>query len=129
MTKRRILVVDDEPDIVRALSLRLRAAKYDVMKATDGATATMLAVKWRPDLVILDIGMPAGDGHLVAKRLRENMATVSIPIIFLTARASEKDYDLAAEVGVDKYITKPFDSVELMAAVDELVERKFTAAI
>ncbi len=123
MAKGKVLVVDDEPDIIRALTMRLRAAKYDVMEATDGATATMTAVKWLPDLVILDIGMPAGDGHTVAKRLRENVTTVGIPIIFLTARTDESDYSQAAEVGVNKYITKPFDSSELMAAVYELIER------
>lgn len=85
----KILVVDDEPDVVRALTMRLKFAGYEVIVASDGASATRLAITEQPDLVILDIGLPCGDGHDVAGRLCENMNTAAVPIIFLTARTSQ----------------------------------------
>jgi DNA-binding response OmpR family regulator len=122
MDKGKILVVDDEPEIVKTVSLRLKANGYTVVTACDGMQATSVALKESPDLIILDIGMPAGDGHLVAKRLRES-APRSIPIIFLTAHTSKRDYEMAFDEGIAKYITKPFRPEELLAAVEELIER------
>ena len=115
------MVVDDAEDIIKSVGMRLKAEGYEVVSATDGLQATYVAVKERPDVIILDIGMPAGDGHLVAKRLRDSVRTTTIPIIFLTARTGEEDFHKAYEEGVSKYITKPFDPNELMAAVAELV--------
>ena len=124
MPKGKILIVDDELDIIRAVSMRLKANDYEVVTAMDGMSATKVAVDEQPDLIILDIGMPAGDGHVVAKRLQNSTKTCNIPIIFLTARTLERDYQRAFEEGVLKYITKPFQPEELMAAVEELVPSK-----
>ncbi|MBU1318780.1 MAG: response regulator [candidate division Zixibacteria bacterium] len=121
MSKGKILVVDDEPELVRAVSMRLRAEGYDVLTAMDGMQATNVAMRETLDLIILDIGMPAGDGHVVARRLRESIRTSAIPIIFLTAKTSELDFSRAYDEGVDKYITKPYDPLELMSAVDSLM--------
>jgi len=121
MPSGRVLVVDDEPEIVRVVSMRLKARGYEVLTAMDGLQATNVAIKEHPDLIILDIGMPAGDGHLVAKRLRDSAKTCSIPIIFLTAKTSEEDFMKAFDEGVSKYVTKPFDAEQLMIVVDELV--------
>ncbi|MFH1891887.1 MAG: response regulator [Candidatus Zixiibacteriota bacterium] len=121
MSKGKILVVDDEPELVRAVSMRLRAEGYDVLTAMDGMQATNVAMRETLDLIILDIGMPAGDGHVVARRLRESIRTSAIPIIFLTAKTSEQDFSRAYDAGVDKYITKPYDPLELMSAVDSLM--------
>jgi len=121
MSKGKILIVDDEPEIVRSVGLRLKASGYDVVSALDGAQATSMAIKEQPDVIILDIGMPAGDGHLVAQRLRNLNKTCSIPIIFLTARTGEDDSKKAFQQGVERYITKPFDPKVLMAAVDQLM--------
>jgi len=118
----RILVVDDEPEIVKTVGLRLKASGYEVLTAGDGIQATSIAMHDHPDVIILDIGMPAGDGHLVAKRLRDSVKSM-IPIIFLTAHTSKEDYEKAFEEGVAKYITKPFRPEELLAAVEELMER------
>lgn len=121
MGRKRILVVDDEPDIVRSLSIRLKAKGYDVLTASDGALGTLMALKENPDLIILDIGMPAGNGHVVAKRLRENANTAAVPIIFLTARTANEDYQQARKSKVDKYITKPYQPDILLLAIEDLI--------
>ncbi|MBK6734821.1 MAG: response regulator [bacterium] len=127
MNKGRILVVDDEPDIVQSLTLRLGAAGYQVMSAMDGLGATKAAIEQQPDLIILDIGMPAGNGHVVVERLRHIGATSHIPVIYLTARTGEDDYRRARDGGVAKYITKPFEAAVLLAAVEDQLERSQSA--
>ena len=117
MARATILVVDDDQDIVRMLMMRLRTAGYEVLYANDGNEAMRTAEVAIPDLLIMDIGMPKSDGHDVAKRLRENSATRRIPIIFLTARMSDKDRLRAFSAGVSRYLTKPFDSAELLSTV------------
>ena len=123
MSKGRILVADDEPEIVRSLTLRLNAAGYDVSSAMDGLSATKKAIEEQPELIILDIGMPAGNGHVVVERLRNIGETSHIPIIYLTARSTQEDYRKAREGGVCKFITKPFDSEVLLAAIESQIER------
>jgi len=123
MNKGRVLVVDDEPEIVRAVSMRLMANGYEVITAADGNQATSIAIKERPAVIILDIGMPAGSGHVVAKRLRDSVTTCSIPIIYLTARTDLKDIKEAFGLGINKYITKPFKDDELILAVSELMAK------
>ena len=124
MYKGKVLVVDDEHEIVKAVSMRLVADGYETIVAMDGLQATAMAMNEQPDVIILDIGMPAGDGHTVVKRLKESPQTWSIPIIFLTARTSEEDHKKAYEQGVDRYITKPFDSNDLVLAVDEMTKKQ-----
>jgi DNA-binding response OmpR family regulator len=128
MAKAKVMIVDDEPEIVRSLGMRLRANGYDVVSAMDGLQATNVAMKEQPDVIILDIGLPAGDGHMVAKRLRESMKTCSVPIIFLTARTSESDYERAFQQGVSKYLTKPFRAEDIIDAVSELTASNDPAA-
>ncbi len=123
MCKGKILVVDDEPDIVRSLSLRLRAEGFAVATANDGLSATKMAIAEQPELILLDIGMPAGNGHVVVERLRNISETSHIPVIYLTARTAEKDYHQARAGGVTKYITKPFDTEVLLAAIEDQMER------
>ena len=113
----RILIVDDEPEIVRALSLRLRAAGYEVLSAADAIQATQAAMKERPDLVILDIGMPCGDGHTVASRIRSSSLTSQTPIIFLSARTAHQDQERAREAGAVGFLTKPYKPEELLDLV------------
>ena len=121
MDKGRILVVDDEPEIVECLTMRLESYGYEVITAADGSQATRLALDETPRLIILDIGMPSKSGHDVVRSLRESEKTCSIPVIYLTARTSAEDYKKAIEGGVDRYITKPFRQQELLHAVDELI--------
>jgi DNA-binding response OmpR family regulator len=118
MAAAKIMVVDDEPDVVQAVSLRLKAAGYDVIQARDGVAATHAAVKEQPNLIILDIGMPAGDGHTVATRLKTNPKTFHIPVIFLTARSSETDIRKAADAGVVGYLVKPCKPQRLLSMVE-----------
>ena len=117
MSTARILIVDDEPDLVRALGLRLKAAGYEVLVATDGIRATQIAIREQPSLILLDIGMPGGDGHTVAQRLKNNLRTGSIPVIFLTARNSPEDARKAKDEGAVAYLTKPCKPEDLLAAV------------
>ncbi len=114
----KILVVDDEPDVIRALTMRLKFAGYEVIAASDGESATRMAVAEQPDLIILDIGLPCGDGHAVASRLCDNMNTALVPIIFLTARTSQADRAKAMGVGAADFIAKPFTAVQLLTSVE-----------
>ena len=126
MSKAKILIVDDEPDIIKGLSIRLRAADYEVVTAMDGMQATTTAMREKPDVVILDIGLPAGNGHIVAQRLRENTVTMNVPIIILTARAGDDDYMQALQNSVNKFLTKPFKAEEVMAAIEECLNSPVT---
>lgn len=119
MSKGKILVVDDEPEIVRSLGIRLGAAGYQVSTASDGLSATRLAIEEQPDLILLDIGLPAGNGHVVVERLSNISATSNIPVIFLTACTAQEDFRRARAGGVCQYITKPFDADVLLAAVED----------
>ena len=122
----KILLADDDRDILESMQLRLRANGYDVITASDGVEATRLAKTERPDLVLLDINMPGGSGHVVAERIKNDPQTISTPIIFLTACTTVADFQTAQEFGVEKYITKPFSAEELLLAMEELLERRPT---
>ncbi len=123
MSKAKILLADDDQDILEAIYLRLNASGYEVLTASDGVEATRIAKNENPDLVLLDINMPGGNGHVVAERIKSDPSTVSTPIIFLTARATPDDFNSAKKSGVEKYITKPFAPEELLLAIEELLER------
>jgi DNA-binding response OmpR family regulator len=126
--KKKILVVDDERDIVKALIIRLKANGYEVVAAFDGAQGLFMAYKGRPDLVILDIRMPAGDGFSVAEKLKESAQTLAIPIIFLTGSPERNAEERAAKVGARFYIKKPYDPEELLDAVKRALEPSSEAA-
>jgi DNA-binding response OmpR family regulator len=116
----RILVVDDEPQIVGLLRSYLEREGYDVAEAADGETALGAFSHLRPDLVILDIMLPRLDGREVCRRIRE---TAHTPIIMLTARDEESDKLLGLELGADDYITKPFSPREVVARVRAVLRR------
>jgi DNA-binding response OmpR family regulator len=122
--KKKVLIVDDERDIVKAVMIRLQANGYDVVTAFDGAQGVFMAHKEKPDLIILDIRMPAGDGFSVADRLKRSMNTFSIPIIFLTGSPEKNSEERAMELGARFYIKKPYDSEELLDAVKRAIETK-----
>jgi two-component system KDP operon response regulator KdpE len=108
----RVLVVDDEPQILRGLRTNLRARGYDVDTAPDGERALQLAADRRPDVMILDLGLPGIDGVDVIHGVR---AWSALPIIVLSARDQERDMVLALDAGADDYVTKPFGMNELLA--------------
>jgi two-component system KDP operon response regulator KdpE len=127
--RRKILIVDDEPEIVRALALRLKMAGYVGVAATDGAAALMTAVSEQPDLVLLDFGIPCGDGHFVAARLRSNEKTAHIPILWLSASSAADDLCTARSSGAIGFISKPYDPEELLQRVSWAFESSPTAAV
>ena len=119
--KARILIVDDEPDVIRLVEFNLSAAGYETVSAVDGAEALKKARALTPDLIILDLMLPEMDGLEVCKLLRRDQNTASIPIIMLTARAAEMDRVLGLELGADDYVTKPFSPRELVLRVKRLL--------
>lgn len=120
MVKKRILVVDDEINIIKFLRANLEEKGYEVLAAMDGAAALQVFEKEIPDLVLLDIMMPKMDGFEVCRRLREWTHT---PIIMLSAKAAEGDKVKCLDIGADDYITKPFGAAELLARVNATLRR------
>lgn len=120
--KKKILIVDDERDIVKALMIRLQRAGYDVVTAFDGAQGVFMAHKEKPDLIILDIRMPAGNGFSVAQRLKRSIHTFTIPVIFLTGNPEKNAEEKAMAVGARFYIKKPYDPEELLDAIKRALE-------
>ncbi|KPC91036.1 MULTISPECIES: response regulator [Streptomyces] len=116
----RVLVVDDEPQIVRALVINLKARKYEVDAAHDGATALRLAADRHPDVVILDLGLPDMDGVDVIRGIR---GWTRIPILVLSARQTSDEKVEALDAGADDYVTKPFGMDELLARLRAAVRR------
>jgi DNA-binding response OmpR family regulator len=120
---RTILVIDDEPELVKLLDYNLTKAGYLVLSAKDGENGLAAARKHSPDAIILDVMMPGLDGWEVCKRLRTDPSTSAIPILMLTAKAEEGDRVLGLELGADDYVTKPFGVRELLARVKALLRR------
>jgi two-component system, OmpR family, KDP operon response regulator KdpE len=116
----RILVVDDDPQILRTLRINLRARRYDVAVATDGSQALRNAADWRPDLVVLDLGLPDIDGVEVIHGLR---GWTEVPIVVLSGRAGSRDKVDALDAGADDYVTKPFGMDELLARIRAVTRR------
>lgn len=116
---KKILVVEDDADLRRGLMMRLRAHKYEIVYAEDGVSAVSVARRERPDLVLLDIGLPGGDGFSVLRRL-QNMASVAgVPVIIVTGRDPEATRQPAMELGATALFQKPVDNEQLMAAIAE----------
>ena len=121
--KKKILIVDDERDIVKALMIRLQGAGYEVVAAFDGAQGVFMAHKEKPDLIILDIRMPAGNGFSVAQRLKRSMHTFTIPVIFLTGSPEQNAEEKAMALGARFYVKKPYDPEELLDAIKRALEK------
>lgn len=121
---KRILLVDDEPNIVLLLETRLKANGYEVLTAMDGVTALETAKKEKPDLIILDLMLPKMDGYKVCALLKKDARYTKIPVLMFTARAQEEDVKLGEEAGADAYLTKPFEPQVLLSKIGELLETK-----
>jgi two-component system KDP operon response regulator KdpE len=115
-----VLVVDDEPQILRALRINLQARRYEVLTATDGTSALREARAGRPDLIVLDLGLPDLDGVDVIRKLR---SWSPVPIVVLSGRADSRDKIDALDAGADDYVTKPFNVEELLARVRAVSRR------
>jgi len=120
---KRILVVDDEAKLLRAVAVTLREEGYEVTTARGGAEALVAVNASVPDLVVSDIRMPGMDGYQLARALRSSPRTEFIPIVFLTAKGERKDRLAGIRTGVDAYLVKPFDPEELIAVVANLLAR------
>ena len=123
MTKEKILIVEDEKDIVKMLDYNLKKEGFRTLSVCDGEDALDSASREQPDLIILDLMLPGMDGLEVCKILKNNTKTVSIPIIMLTAKSQESDKIIGLELGADDYITKPFSPRELIARIKAVLRR------
>ena len=119
----KILVVDDEPTIVRLMEFILARQGHEMIVAVNGEEALHKIRTQQPDLVLLDIMMPRIDGYEVAQRVRADPATAALPIIMLSAKAQEEDIRKGVDVGVDEYITKPFSPEHLVHVVADYLQR------
>lgn len=126
--KRKILVVEDEKDIRDLVRYNLEAEGFSAVEASDGEIGLLMAARERPALVILDLMLPGLSGLEVCRKLREREETLRIPILILTARASEVDKVLGLEMGADDYVTKPFSPRELVARVKAVLRRAYGVA-
>lgn len=129
---KKILLIEDNPDVRENTAEILKLANYDVMTAENGKEGVAMAQSNKPDLIICDIMMPVLDGHGTLHMLSKNEETSSIPFIFLTAKAERSDMRKGMEMGADDYLTKPFDDVELLNAIEvrlkknEVLRKEFT---
>jgi DNA-binding response OmpR family regulator len=123
MGKGKILIVEDDSDIVEMIEYNLKAEGYETLSAFDGKKGVELAQKEHPDLLILDIMLPVTDGFEVCRILKRKDTTADIPIIILSAKSQETDKVVGLELGADDYITKPFSPRELLARTKAILRR------
>ena len=125
MEKKKILIIDDEQDLVDFVKIRLETNGYQVVSAYNGEEGIVTCVRENPDLVLLDILIPKIDGFKVCQALKKAPSTAGIPIIMLTAKDRTEDIKSAKEVGADGYIIKPFDSATMLLSIkDQLAKVK-----
>lgn len=118
---KRILIVDDEVQLVEMVKMRLEAAGYEIISAYDGQDGFDKARKDKPDLIILDLMLPKMDGYKVCGLLKNDARYSKIPIIMFTARAQEEDARLGKDLGAEEYVTKPFDPKILLSKIKGLL--------
>lgn len=121
MAKKKILVVDDEGELVKGLQIRLEASGFEVIAAFDGQEGLEKARDEKPDLILLDVMMPKMNGYQVCRELKNDENTKNIVVIMLTAKGQESDKFWGKEVGANDYVIKPFESSELMEKIKELL--------
>jgi DNA-binding response OmpR family regulator len=114
----RVLAVDDEPHILKLIAFSLRAHGFEVLEASDGLSAISVAEAEHPDLILLDVMMPALDGYEACRRIKANPATADIPIFMLTAKAQAAEQQTGLDAGAMDYICKPFTPKDLVATVE-----------
>ena len=127
MERPKVLIVDDDPDLRRAMKIRLRANHYDTVQASDGYSAIAMAQKERPSLIILDLGLPRGDGFAVLKWLQGVDTLSSIPVIVLTARGPQFNEQQALQAGAAAFFQKPVDNCELLDVIRTTIPNTWTA--
>lgn len=120
---KRLLVVDDEPNLLRAVSVALRGEGFEIMTARSGREALVAVAQSLPDLIVSDVRMPGMDGFQLARKLRGSSHSALVPIVFLTAKGETEDRIEGFESGVDVYLTKPFEPDELVAVIKNILAR------
>ena len=124
MSQKMILIVDDDPDLCVGLQVRLNANHYDVALAADGAASIVEARKHKPDLILLDLGLPAGDGFSVLERLKVNDSLSSIPVVVLSGRDRVGNRDRALKAGAKAYLQKPMSNEKLLELIRLILDDK-----
>jgi len=119
---KKILVIDDEPELVRAITVRFEASGYKAIPAFDGQEGIAKAKKLKPDLILLDIIMPGMDGYEVCRRLKADPDTKNIPVLILTASGQRDLEEKCTSAGGNIVITKPFDTEDLLASVNKFIK-------
>ena len=119
---KRILVVDDEPDLVVMVSKALKHKGYEVITANDGQEGLKKAKTQKPDLIVLDLMLPRINGYKVCGLLKKDTRYAKIPVILLTAKADAEDIELGEKIGADAYITKPYERDVLLLKIEELIK-------
>ncbi len=119
--QRKILIVEDDADIRGLLSVRLRQGSYETAVATDGMSALTVARREQPDLIVLDLGLPAGDGYTVMERMRAITSLTDVPVIVITARDAATNREKAASFGAVAFVEKPIDFDQLLETIDALL--------
>jgi DNA-binding response OmpR family regulator len=119
--QRKILIVEDDADIRGLLNARLRQGSYDTAVATDGMTALAVARRELPDLILLDLGLPAGDGFTVMERLRAITSLADVPVVVMTARDAATNREKAESAGAVAFVEKPIDFDQLLETIDGLL--------
>ena len=118
---KKILIADDEPGVVMILGMRLKANGYQVIAAHDGAHTIALAHQEKPDLIILDVKMPGGNGYTVFEDLKASAGTMSIPIVFFSALPPEQAQQKATQLGADGFISKSADPDDILATITKIL--------
>jgi DNA-binding response OmpR family regulator len=124
MREKTILIVDDDPDVRQSLNIRLKANSYNVIFAVDGVASIAEARKHMPDLIILDLGLPAGDGFTVLERLKANESLSPIPVIVVSARDRNANRDRVLKAGAKAFLQKPVDNAHLLSAIRQVLGEK-----
>jgi two-component system, OmpR family, alkaline phosphatase synthesis response regulator PhoP len=125
VAKRKILVVDDDPTMVKLINVNLKLNNYSVVEATSGEQALEVVEAEGLDLVVLDIMMPGVDGWEVLKRIRSNPETQEMPVILVTAKTQDSDVIRGWELGADEYVIKPFNPLLLVEVIKMVLERSY----
>ena len=123
LDRNKILIIEDDSDLRRGLNLRLRACNYDTAFAADAVMALNIAKKELPDLILLDLGLPGGDGFLVLERMKNIASLACTPVIVLSARDPKANEKRALDAGAEAFFQKPVDNQELMTAIHRALMR------
>ena len=123
MDRNKILIIEDDLDLRRGLNLRLRASNYDTAFAADAVMALSIAKKEAPDLILLDLGLPGGDGFLVLERMKSIASLACTPVIVLSARDPKANEKRALDAGADAFFQKPVDNEVLMTAIQRALRK------